>query len=578
MARLLSLFFYLAFCCNTCVLAQSIISTFDQSSLVASESSMYNTRSFAVDENKTKYVLCYFSDTMRADNIVLSAKQQWNPLVGNCMAIICIDSIGTVLWAKKVLEGDSLIVAPNKIFYLYNRLYFTCANFYGTVYSSQDSFISFGQTDALIVCLDRQGNQISAVQFGGSSAESIEDLERDGSTLVVAASYNIATQNAAAVINYTATIGSDTLYSNHTATALILLDTNLLVTSKLVYDDTVVARIANVCVTKDNYYCLVGATSRNMQKIAGLTINFPTSAYSFFPSLVSIAKDGSSSGNWYRRLYNTAGMNSLRAQTIDVSTGSVFLSGYSFCNAPNQFVFDGSNTTYTGLGDVDFFVTCYDTVGNFKWAKVSKSYGTEYITSMAIDSSNNVVIGGVYANADLVINNDTLEPRGGYDGFAWCLDSNGNTVWNGACGGFNLDMISQITNVNNNLYVLGATGSIGGCNMGIDSLFPPSIKGYSFVAIIDTAIAPAVNASIKNADYAELQIWPNPVQSVLHFAQAGQAKQYGFKIANTLGGVAQQGELHTNASIDVSALHSGTYLFISEDANGKLGRKIFIKE
>ncbi|MFM2388148.1 MAG: hypothetical protein RL660_2905 [Bacteroidota bacterium] len=558
--------------------AQSVITAFEQGSLVASETSLYNPRTFAVDKNNTKYILCYFLDTLRAGNIVLTAKQAWNPSVGNCMAVVCVDSVGNVLWASKVVEGDSLIAGPNKIILLHNRLFLTCPNFYSKVYCGSDSFQSHGQTDGLIVCLSTEGTMLNKIQFGGTSGESIEDLEFDGSTLVLAASYNVVVQGVGGNANYIAKIGVDTLHSNNTATALIGLDTNLMLQFSIVYDDTVVPRIADVCITDDYYYCLVGTTSRTNQKIGGLIINFPLSAYSYFPSLLRLAKDGSTASNWYRKMYNTAGMNSLRTQCLVVQDNKVYLAGYSFCNTPNQFVFDGSNTTFTGLGDVDFFVTCYDTLGNFKWAKVSKSYGGEDIRSMAVDDSNNIVFAGVYSNADLVINNDTLEPRGGYDGFAWCLDSNGNTVWNGACGGFNLDMISQIANVNNNLYVLGATGSVGGCNMGIDSLFPPSIKGYSFVALIDTAIAPVVNTSIQNIQEPALQIWPNPVQSVLHFAQAGQAKRYRFKIVNTLGAVAQQGELCTNASIDVSALHSGTYLLISEDANGMVGRKIFIKE
>ncbi|MGZ4044493.1 MAG: T9SS type A sorting domain-containing protein [Bacteroidia bacterium] len=88
----------------------------------------------------------------------------------------------------------------------------------------------------------------------------------------------------------------------------------------------------------------------------------------------------------------------------------------------------------------DILITKLDAAGNLVWAKTISGMAPGYInvTGMSLLASNNIVLAGYFTNIadfDPGAGTYTVAAKGGTDGFACCLDANGNFKWVKTIGG-----------------------------------------------------------------------------------------------------------------------------------------------
>lgn len=116
------------------------------------------------------------------------------------------------------------------------------------------------------------------------------------------------------------------------------------------------------------------------------------------------------------------------ATAVDAS-GNIHIAGYF----SSSVLTVGSVTLYK-KGTLDSFAAKLDAVGTVLWAKNYGGGGAGAVgTSIAVDGSGNVYLGGYFYNASLTT--PVLAKIGNLDAFAFKLDSEGTTVWAKSFGG-----------------------------------------------------------------------------------------------------------------------------------------------
>ena len=106
------------------------------------------------------------------------------------------------------------------------------------------------------------------------------------------------------------------------------------------------------------------------------------------------------------------------------------------------------NSFVTSNGAEDFFILKLDSLGNFDWGTALGSTGEDLASSVATDTSGNVLItGNFYHTVDFDPDTSTynITSTGNSDVFILKLDSNGDFIWAKNVGGTNLDEGNCIT-------------------------------------------------------------------------------------------------------------------------------------
>jgi hypothetical protein len=111
-----------------------------------------------------------------------------------------------------------------------------------------------------------------------------------------------------------------------------------------------------------------------------------------------------------------------------------------------------------GGGEFNYYIICYDSLGNIVWNDLAQCDGRDYIASMASDSKSNLYVTGNYSYK-LYFGNDTL-PYVYDDLWVGAFDSVGNKLWakkaggSGSVSGIDIEVDSE-----DNIYVNGTTTS-----------------------------------------------------------------------------------------------------------------------
>ncbi|HOZ74964.1 MAG TPA: SBBP repeat-containing protein [Flavobacterium sp.] len=146
----------------------------------------------------------------------------------------------------------------------------------------------------------------------------------------------------------------------------------------------------------------------------------------------------------------------LRDSKLDAA-GNICVAGYFLGTAdfdPSAVVFN-----LTTIANTDIFVAKYDTNGNFFWARQQGGQLNESVSTIAIDSDNNIYTTGYFSGAvDFDPGNAimSLSSIGNDDAFICKLDANGDLVWAKRLGGTLQDFARDLKiDATGNLYVSG---------------------------------------------------------------------------------------------------------------------------
>jgi hypothetical protein len=163
------------------------------------------------------------------------------------------------------------------------------------------------------------------------------------------------------------------------------------------------------------------------------------------------------SGNlvWAKSISSTVGVQA-GAIAVDAS-GNVLTTGI----VNGTVDFDPGTGIYnlTSAGGGDTFVSKLDAMGNFVWAKIIGSTGSDNSTSVAVDASGNVYTTGYFQGTvdfDPGTGTQHLTSADDRDIFISKLDASGNFVWAKRLGGASYDVgYSIAVDASANVYITG---------------------------------------------------------------------------------------------------------------------------
>ena len=109
--------------------------------------------------------------------------------------------------------------------------------------------------------------------------------------------------------------------------------------------------------------------------------------------------------------------------TMEYSGNYLYTAG-CFSNGP--FVF--GNTNIANNGGKDVIVMKWDTLGNLIWANSIWGSGDDYVVSIKVNNSNEIILVGSSNSASINVGATTLLSNGGYDVYYAKFDLNGNAL------------------------------------------------------------------------------------------------------------------------------------------------------
>jgi RPA family protein len=120
------------------------------------------------------------------------------------------------------------------------------------------------------------------------------------------------------------------------------------------------------------------------------------------------------------------------------------VSGTYISNPLTIYNADGSpfGTTLTSSGNDDSFIAKYNSAGVVQWAARQGGTDSDFGTSLTVDSTGNIIVGGYYGTNPLIAYNSDGSPfarsltnSGGYDAFIAKYNSAGAVQWVARQGG-----------------------------------------------------------------------------------------------------------------------------------------------
>ncbi len=140
----------------------------------------------------------------------------------------------------------------------------------------------------------------------------------------------------------------------------------------------------------------------------------------------------------------------------DVSTdagGNVYVTGYF---ASPSLIFGSITLTNASAGDVDIFITKYDSNGTVIWAKSAGGANGDGASGVSTDAGENVYVTGSFGSPSITFGSTVLTKAGYFDIFMAKYDSNGTVIWAKSAGGTNYDAAAGVsTDSEQNVYLTG---------------------------------------------------------------------------------------------------------------------------
>ncbi|MCB0354404.1 MAG: SBBP repeat-containing protein [Bdellovibrionales bacterium] len=169
------------------------------------------------------------------------------------------------------------------------------------------------------------------------------------------------------------------------------------------------------------------------------------------------------------------------------SRGNVYVTGTfggpaDFDAGNGEDIFQASCLSLQCQGD--FFLTKYDTNGNYQWTKTFGFNGVDVGHSLALDSEDNIVVGGTLDSRTAYIEGwGFIETFHNNDGFIARLDPQGNYLSFSVLGGWGNDSVKSIQTIGTDIVATGFFSDIADFDSGDSQLLVESRGGFdAFVA------------------------------------------------------------------------------------------------
>jgi hypothetical protein len=367
------------------------------------------------------------------------------------------DNNGNFVWAKSM--GGTGLDNVHRIALDLDGNVYTVGEFIGTADFNPDGSVenltSTGSVDIFVSKLDNDGNFVWAKSIGGIKIDTGSSiaLDNDGNVYITGWFEGTADFDPGVDEAILTSINKDAFISKLNS------DGNFLWAKGMAGENFLsVSGAGDIALDSGNNVYITGSFLRTVDFDPGggeFKLTSTNGSDDIFVSKLD------SNGNfvWAK---NMGGIRSEYSGGIALdSSGNVYTTG-SFDSPTADFDPSvGGTANLTSAGGADIFVSKLKGNGDFVWAKSMGGIGTEYGTSIALDTNGNIYTTGQYDNTvDFDPDAGTtanLACLGGTDAFVSKLDSNGNFVWAKRMGGSGADWTSDVAlDSSGNIFTTGS--------------------------------------------------------------------------------------------------------------------------
>ena len=463
--------------------------------------------------------------------------------------VVKYDSLGNVIWARSAGGSDndyatSISIDPWGNIYVAGFFYSPTIAFGATTLTND----SANTSDMYVVKYDQAGTVLWAKKAGGTMDDRINAIKADGAgNVIVTGSF----QSKYLIF------GTDTVKNPLETTDEVFV---------IKYDSTGSFTWATgTGPYGDDYGYAVTTDATNNIYVAGKfispTINFGNGV------VVSNTTGGGSNDDLFLVKYNAAGL----AQWADHATGAsddaataLGIDAHSNIYVAGKFasptlIFNA--TSLTNAGGYDIFVAKYSSSGHLVWAKSNGGTSNDYVNSISIDDSSNVVIAGNYASSIINFGPSTLinDSVGTSDIFIARYDSLGNAQWAKTTGGPKANANGVATDGSGNIYLAGDFSDSSfyfGTNLLLNAINSNTTDMFLAKYSLTTTIAVNINLPEN-----KIALYPNPASGVINVVLNGGGYN-SISVYDCFGRMVYKNQLTGNektTKINTYGLNDGVY-------------------
>ena len=419
----------------------------------------------AITADNHKIFTGRFEQSMEYKGVTLTSSLYYGAFIAK------LDENDSLLWIQKFVESEHLYAFQNTpqfgrvdLLEIDNQdNFYLTLQFADSIYVDNQLYIAntvnpeYFQT--LLLKFDINGNIIEDFYLEGSCKKGIVDAHID------------ELQNMYIIGTY----GNDTWGTTSNCTCLfdgVTYSTNKLETYLAKYDSS--GNLLWINTFGNNFYVGAGRFEIVSDAIYISGSNFYASDIDFGPYTLTYPNNYSNgafmakydtSGNFiWAKYYGVKGWDSHVGpqDLIALSNNKVIVGGWVRTQSESAHLYFQNSPPLYGLviggGEFNYYIICYDSLGNIVWNDLAQCDGRDYIASMANDSKSNLYVTGNYSHK-LYFGNDTL-PYVYDDLWVGAFDSVGNKLWAKKAGGnLHVSGIDIEVDSEDNIYVNGTTTS-----------------------------------------------------------------------------------------------------------------------
>ena len=368
----------------------------------------------------------YFSESIQVGNETLTSNGNEDGL------IIKYASNGEVEWAKSI--GGNSYDHINSVAKTSDGGYIVGGYFKSSIQVGDYTLTSNGGTDGLIIKYASNGEVEWAKSIGGGNNDYINSVASTIDGGIVVGGYF---QNSIQV-------GNETLTSNGGTDGLIIKYAS---NGEVEWAESIrgssADSVKSVVATSDGGYIVGGYFNNSIQVGNETLINNGSSD----GLIIKYASNGEV--EWAKSIggSRSEGINSV----VETSDGDYIVGGY-FASSEIQV---GDQILTSNGSDIGLIIK-YTSNGEVEWAKsIVTGSSSGGISSVTESGDGGVVVGGIFNNSEIQVENKTLINNGASDGLIIKYASNGNVVWAKGIGGSSFDRINSVAETSDGGVIVG---------------------------------------------------------------------------------------------------------------------------